>query len=345
MKTKILIHTFLALLTLNIALSETLTVDGDLEVTGSAKVPNVELTDAEIIVGTPSQAGRLVLGGPNQNQKAGSILFEDNTFQPNAAGVSISWNSDKNNLEFIDHWDGGSSVDRTIMVLDRDSGRLGIGTADPTKKLDVDGETLLRDRVQLLTGANSMLLAPAGNNRFYFAPRKADDTNWAWDEEFGFNSETRAWAFDTALGVGTVDPDAKLHVVGDSILQGWLGVGTTTPKKTFHVTGDSYFKGHVFLHAFEGDGNSGTAYLQARDDSGSSDIGLQIRTQKDGVVERAIHIVPEGDVGIGTYSPSAKLDVAGNVQVDGDSTVEGNMTVNGAIIITNPAGDIPMFGQ
>ncbi len=60
---------------------------------------------------------------------------------------------------------------------------------------------------------------------------------------------------------------------------GRLGVGITAPKQTIHVDGDYYGRGHLWLHAYEGDGQSGTAYIQARDDSGSSIIGMVLRTQ------------------------------------------------------------------
>ena len=75
---------------------------------------------------------------------------------------------------------------------------------------------------------------------------------------------------------------------------GNVGIGTASPKQQLHNTGDYYGKGHFWLHAFEGDGNSGVAYLQARDDSGSSSIGLQLRTQNSGNFVDALSILPNG---------------------------------------------------
>ncbi|MCB0533848.1 MAG: hypothetical protein H6574_13915 [Lewinellaceae bacterium] len=105
---------------------------------------------------------------------------------------------------------------------------------------------------------------------------------------------------------------------------GNVGIGTATPKEALHVNGDYYGKGHIWLHAYEGDGNSGTAYVQARDDSGTSSIGMQLRTQNGGSIVNALAIAPSGtvstsgNVGIGTTTPDARLDVGG-----------GNIALNG----------------
>ena len=77
-----------------------------------------------------------------------------------------------------------------------------------------------------------------------------------------------------------------------------VGIGSVSPKEQLHNFGAYYGLGDIRLHAFEGDGNSGTAYLQARDDSGSSSIGLQFRTQFFGNVEDAMHFLPNGNAGI-----------------------------------------------
>lgn len=75
-------------------------------------------------------------------------------------------------------------------------------------------------------------------------------------------------------------------------------------------TNDFTAKGHVFLYAFEGEGNSGTAYLQARDNSGTSNIDLQLRTQNAGNLVNVMKLTSGGRVGIGTTLPSAALHIS-----------------------------------
>ena len=93
---------------------------------------------------------------------------------------------------------------------------------------------------------------------------------------------------------------------------GYVGIGTTAPKTTLHVNGAYFGEGHVYYHAIDGDGSSGTAYLQARDTSGSFSIDLQFRTQKNGSIVDVLRLTQDGRVGIGTASPTtAKLVVSG----------------------------------
>ncbi len=75
-------------------------------------------------------------------------------------------------------------------------------------------------------------------------------------------------------------------------------------------TNDFTAKGHVFLYAIEGEGNSGTAYLQARDNSGTSNIDLQLRTQNAGNLVNVMKLTSGGRVGIGTTLPSAALHIS-----------------------------------
>jgi hypothetical protein len=89
----------------------------------------------------------------------------------------------------------------------------------------------------------------------------------------------------------------------------YIGIGTNDPKELLHVNGNYYGLGHIFLYAFEGDGNSGTAYLQARDRSGTSNIGLQLRTQNNGNIKNVLKLTDDGKVGIGTTTPETKLDI------------------------------------
>ncbi|MCB0854624.1 MAG: tail fiber domain-containing protein, partial [Bacteroidetes bacterium] len=88
---------------------------------------------------------------------------------------------------------------------------------------------------------------------------------------------------------------------------GDIGIGTTNPEGKLHVAGDYFGKGHIWLYAQSGLNTSGIAYIQARDNSGTTDIGMRFRTQNAGSIVDAMNLSKEGYVGIGENSPINQL--------------------------------------
>ncbi|TRX51642.1 hypothetical protein FNH22_24075 [Fulvivirga sp. M361] len=119
---------------------------------------------------------------------------------------------------------------------------------------------------------------------------------------------------------------------------GKLGIGTTDPKDVLHVNGDYTGKGHFMLYAYEGEGNSGSTYIQARDRSGTSSINMQFRTQNNGVAVEAMRIASNGNIGIGTNSPDAKLAVKGDIHAQ---EVKVDLNVPGPDYVFEEGYDLP----
>lgn len=99
--------------------------------------------------------------------------------------------------------------------------------------------------------------------------------------------------------------------------------GNLTIAGKLTIGNDLYAKGHFWLHAYEGDGVSGTAYIQGRDNSGTSSIALQFRTQNAGTIVDAMYISASGNVGIRTKTPAYTLDVNGTANFS-NALVGGN---------------------
>jgi hypothetical protein len=108
---------------------------------------------------------------------------------------------------------------------------------------------------------------------------------------------------------------------------GNVGIGTQSPKQKLHVNGDYYGKGHVWLHAYEGDGNSGTAYVQARDDSSSSSIGMVLRTQKNGSIRDAIVLDTDGNTTVNVLTIRGGSDLAEPFQMSAADIPKGSLVV------------------
>ena len=108
---------------------------------------------------------------------------------------------------------------------------------------------------------------------------------------------------------------------------GNVGIGTSAPRDRLHVAGGYWGKGHFMLYANEGEGQNGTAYIQARDASGTSSIGLQFRTQRFGSYVDAMKLDAGGDLLI----PAGSLRVVAEAGQDGP-TIYGESTYQGAAL-------------
>lgn len=157
------------------------------------------------------------------------------------------------------------------------SERVGIGTTSPEVHLHVEGVESIQQR---LTASS------AGGTWFDIQNTSLGGGTWSLISSGIANGEGPG-----RLLVYSQDAGATAAVFRSN---GNVGFGTPAPKQRIHNIGDYYGRGHLWLHAFEGDGQDGTAYVQARDDSDSSSIGLTLRTQFAGSLRDALSIAPSG---------------------------------------------------
>ncbi|HCN75592.1 MAG TPA: hypothetical protein DIT13_00180 [Verrucomicrobiales bacterium] len=189
----------------------------------------------------------------------------------------------------------------------RTTGNVGIGTTTPSQPLTVAGNT------HLGTGDNAALAFDGlGYGRLGFVKKSGANPVIAagFEQPIVFSQSNQASVLTNVAG-STFTERMRIDYDGN------VGIGATVPKGLLHVAGDYYGKGHLTLYAYEGDGVSGTAYIQGRDDSVGSSIGLQLRTQNAGAEVDALKIAPNGNVGIGTANPTHILDVNGVSQSQG----------------------------
>ena len=131
---------------------------------------------------------------------------------------------------------------------------------------------------------------------------------------------------DTGTGgktfhIGINSADGALHFAQSGIrdimtlqsVTGNVGIGTDSPKAALHVNGDYYGKGHLWLHANEGDGSSGTAYIQARDDSTTSNLNMVLRTKTGINLKDNVVLYPDGRMAVnGIPHSNATFSVSGS---------------------------------
>jgi hypothetical protein len=220
----------------------------------------------------------------------------------------------------------GTSGQRMTITAD---GKIGIGTASPSTKLDIQGGS----------GAYGLVLGPQADSttfsgRLYFEGSTATNAILRYGSYLAFTTgATKGSASGTVrmavmddgdVGIGTVSPSAKLHInnTGDQLYlyggsinnirfyNGWLQEFSTTGGSG--ITSNIYYDGSyryrqsdVGVHLHIGNGE-----FDFRTSSSGTAGNVATRTQR-------MVITNGGLVGIGVSDPDQSLEVAGAIKSTG----------------------------
>ena len=225
---------------------------------------------------------------------------------------------------------GGKTIGNSI-IYETSTGKVGIGTTSPSKKLTVfankasDGLKIIREGGG--TGSNAVEKTGLSINMGNLHP---------WIDYVGGIAFIPIDNYNE-LGNWQTNPTYSLYLSS----KGNVGIGTT---KVFSNQ-DAKFDAQLQIVSSDLDsfadlflGKKGVNEAFSLRAGGDGNISFHIRKVnfESGVLSNDYFtIISNGNVGIGTNDPSTKLDVVGNIKVSGTSTNAGNITATGIITAKN----------
>jgi hypothetical protein len=209
------------------------------------------------------------------------------------------------------------------------AGNVGIGTGSPQSKFHVF------DGVATITSANNGADTFATRADSIILTRNNLSPNWQ-------NKITSSWSgnsFDTSMNFELATGPTTNITAMTLLANGNVGIGTTSPGDRLHVDG-----GNIRIGS-----STGANYIYS---ASSGLLGIQVGTGpllflRDNGSNESMRIDSSGNVGIGTTSPSSKLDVAGTVRFVDSSSAGPDLefgNIGGGTSINNVANARNHYG-
>ena len=167
---------------------------------------------------------------------SGYVLVSDSTGLASWTSSTLNGVTGSGVTNYVPYWKSSTSLSSTSSIyINPSSGDVGIGTATPSQKLDVNGSITTNDTLRITKGASDTiqlgssvyLLGNTGSSYTQLQQGVGRFTIWGWNgvewgEKLTINSTTGN------VGIGVTGPSAKLHVSGSQSGPLIIASGSTT---------------------------------------------------------------------------------------------------------------------
>ena len=252
------------------------------------------------------------------------------------------------------------------------AGSVGIGTTNPSNKLDVTVNLAGAQRVAVFkntysTGYTSIAIDRPNTARYSFLEHStAGTTDWYVGTAYNGGGGNSAYQIGTGIntsdsklfittggnvGIGTASPSATLHVVGASIIANNTSINPDNYGNTIIAGAIATVAGWALNSAIGGNAGTGHSWaigtngdnLYMGYSNGSSSNSMLTFLQVDDNTRNVFLVPSAGNVGIGTASPSYKLDVSGALRATGtlysdNGSLAGNLNLGQVVSIVSSFG-------
>ena len=161
------------------------------------------------------------------------------------------------------------------------------------------------------------------------------------DLRFEGDSEQNLFFLDASadrIGIGTSTPSEELDVVGDVQISQNLTVSSTVSATYF--SGDGSSLTNLGAATIDDDSLDWAKFKDAMELDATTTVDMDTNAADLNFDSTTLFIDSDADrIGIGTSTPSAKLDVQGAVVISSDLTVSGTITGTGATVISGTTAD------